>query len=86
MNELTLRFVLTVIALHFFGDFVCQPRWMAENKSSNSVALLLHVVAYTMTALLPLVLVMVWLCTPVAGPALGGGCWPTACFISVQIL
>jgi hypothetical protein len=33
---------------HWFGDFVCQHRWMAENKSKDILALLLHVGVYTL--------------------------------------
>jgi len=33
---------------HWLGDFVLQHRWLAENKSKNIVALLLHVSIYTL--------------------------------------
>ena len=44
--------ILTVLAVHFVADFILQPRWAARNKSSNIVALLLHIAIYT-ACLLP---------------------------------
>ena len=34
--------------LHWFGDFVCQTRWMADNKSKNLLALTAHVSVYSL--------------------------------------
>lgn len=39
--------ILTVIVLHWIGDFVFQSDWMAQNKSKSNKALSLHVLAYT---------------------------------------
>jgi len=33
---------------HWLGDFVCQTRWMANNKSKNPWALTLHVTTYSL--------------------------------------
>lgn len=38
---------IAVLFLHFIGDFVCQNRWMADNKSKNWEALTLHVFVYS---------------------------------------
>jgi hypothetical protein len=35
-----------LLLLHFVGDFVCQFRWLANNKSHNQLALLLHGLIY----------------------------------------
>jgi hypothetical protein len=35
-----------LLLLHWFGDFYCQWRWLADNKSSNIFALMLHVLIY----------------------------------------
>jgi hypothetical protein len=32
--------------LHWFGDFRCQTRWMADNKSKNVFALMFHILVY----------------------------------------
>jgi len=42
-----LNTVLTLLAVHWFGDFVLQTDWQAKNKSKNNLALLLHVTIYT---------------------------------------
>lgn len=39
--------LLLLFFLHWFGDFVCQTRWMADNKSKNLQALTLHVMTYS---------------------------------------
>lgn len=36
-----------VMLIHWVADFLCQSRWMAENKSSNLGALSAHVGTYT---------------------------------------
>lgn len=33
---------------HWFADFVCQTRWMAENKSKSFKALSAHVLVYSL--------------------------------------
>ena len=38
---------LSLLALHFVGDFVLQTDWMALNKSRHLDALTLHVAVYT---------------------------------------
>lgn len=38
--------VLYVMLGHWIGDFVLQPRWMGENKSSNISVLVAHAVTY----------------------------------------
>lgn len=35
-----------LLFLHWVGDFVCQTRWIADNKSKNYEALFLHVFIY----------------------------------------
>lgn len=35
-----------LLLVHFVADFVFQHRWMAENKSHNQFALLLHILTY----------------------------------------
>lgn len=40
--------LLLLFFLHWFGDFVCQTRWMADNKSKNLAALTSHVAVYTL--------------------------------------
>ena len=39
--------VLAILATHFVGDFVLQTHWMAQNKSRDNEALLVHVLVYT---------------------------------------
>ena len=41
--------IIYILFAHFLGDFVCQTRWQAENKSSNEVALLYHIGSYALT-------------------------------------
>jgi hypothetical protein len=38
--------ILFILALHWIGDFICQSRWMADNKSKNPIALSVHVLTY----------------------------------------
>lgn len=40
------------LLLHLFGDYVTQTDWMAENKTKNSNAALLHAIVYTLPFLL----------------------------------
>lgn len=39
--------IIYILFLHFVADFCLQTSWMANNKSSNNVALLWHVVVYS---------------------------------------
>jgi N-acetylglutamate synthase-like GNAT family acetyltransferase len=48
--------LLLLFFLHWFGDFVCQTRWMADNKSKNVKALTLHVLTYTLVLFVGLAL------------------------------
>lgn len=45
---------LYVLFLHWLADFVCQTRWMAENKSKNNKALSTHVAIYSLVHLVGL--------------------------------
>lgn len=36
-----------VLFFHWVGDFICQTRWMANNKSKQWNALMAHVAVYT---------------------------------------
>lgn len=38
--------VLTILVLHFIGDFILQSDWMAINKSKDNGALFLHASVY----------------------------------------
>lgn len=39
--------MLQVMFGHYLGDFLCQSRWMANNKSKSILALTTHVAVYT---------------------------------------
>jgi Protein of unknown function (DUF3307) len=39
--------ILAVLFIHYVADFICQTRWMAENKSKDITALLYHMYSYT---------------------------------------
>ena len=39
--------IILLFVLHWIGDFVCQTRWMADNKSKSLLALTLHVSVYS---------------------------------------
>lgn len=41
-----LSIALTLLAAHWYSDFVLQTRWQAENKSKNNIALSRHVGTY----------------------------------------
>lgn len=45
-----------VMFLHWFGDFVCQTRWMADNKSKNLIVLTLHVLTYSVVLAVGLII------------------------------
>jgi hypothetical protein len=54
--------LIYVLFAHFIADFLCQTRWMAENKSKSVFALTTHVGAYSLAMLLlvlPLILLNV---------------------------
>jgi hypothetical protein len=38
---------MSILAIHWFADFVLQTRWQAENKSKNNEALSQHVATYS---------------------------------------
>jgi hypothetical protein len=38
--------ILFVLFLHWVADFIAQTRWMAENKSKDNKALMLHIITY----------------------------------------
>ena len=40
------------LVAHFVGDFILQSDWMAQEKSRNSFACLVHVIFYTLPFLL----------------------------------
>jgi len=44
---MTYQMIMSIIAIHWIGDFVLQSDWQAKNKSKNNLALLLHVTIYT---------------------------------------
>lgn len=46
--EINLIIILSIILIHFFGDFIIQTDWQAKNKSSNLEALLNHTTTYTL--------------------------------------
>ena len=39
--------ILAVIFVHWFADFVCQTRQMAENKSKSLFWLIVHILVYS---------------------------------------
>ena len=43
---------LDLLALHMLGDYVLQNEWMAQNKLSDPLARLLHVLVYSIPFLL----------------------------------
>jgi hypothetical protein len=45
MNELAA--FLYILGCHYVADYVCQSRWMGDNKSSSWEALIVHVFTYT---------------------------------------
>jgi hypothetical protein len=48
---MTYQTIMSIIALHWFADFVLQTHWQASNKSSNNKALIAHVSTYTIVLL-----------------------------------
>ena len=49
-----MNLVLYILFLHWVADFVCQSRWMGENKSKHILPLLAHIVVYGVVLLLGL--------------------------------
>ena len=45
---MTLELLLTLIFLHWISDFVLQTDWMAQNKSSSGIALIVHIFVYSL--------------------------------------
>jgi hypothetical protein len=41
-------YILILLVTHWFADFICQKDWQAKNKSKNNIALLRHVLNYTL--------------------------------------
>lgn len=41
-----LTIIIALLAVHFLADFVFQSHWMASQKSTNWLALLVHVLVY----------------------------------------
>lgn len=39
--------IMVILFVHWIADFVCQSKWMAENKSKNAMALVTHTLVYT---------------------------------------
>lgn len=46
-------FVVGMIALHFFADFILQSHWMASNKAKRLDALGVHCLIYGLCFVLP---------------------------------
>jgi len=49
-----------LLFLHWLGDFVCQTRWMADNKSKRLDALSLHVFVYSLVLFCGLAITTNW--------------------------
>jgi hypothetical protein len=47
---------LFILVIHYLGDWIFQSHWMASNKSTNNLALFLHLASYTGTLLIGLLL------------------------------
>lgn len=45
--EINIWIVLSILAIHWFADFVCQTSWQAENKSKSWKALISHTQFYS---------------------------------------
>lgn len=43
-----------LMIVHYIADFLLQTRWMGENKSKNILALLSHILVYTISLCLVL--------------------------------
>jgi len=38
--------LIYILFLHWWADFICQPRWIVENKTKDYRVLLVHVLVY----------------------------------------
>jgi len=47
--------LIWILASHFLADFVCQPRWIGEQKSKSNRILFYHIALYTSLMVLLLV-------------------------------
>lgn len=47
-----IQVLILVMFVHFVSDYVLQTRWMATNKSTSNIALLIHIIVY----MIPLIL------------------------------
>ena len=54
--------LITVLAIHWVADFVCQSRWMGCNKSKSLKILGYHTLLYTMilTAVTSMLCIPLW--------------------------
>lgn len=50
MEYTTFYFITAIILIHYFADFICQPRRMAKNKGKDIIALLAHVYIYSLVS------------------------------------
>lgn len=44
---ISLGLISGILVVHYFGDFICQTRTMANNKSTSTKWLSIHVATYT---------------------------------------
>lgn len=49
--------LIALLVFHWFGDFILQTRWMANNKSKRLDALALHVAVYTAVMFLGFIMI-----------------------------
>lgn len=47
LNYIPLPHIIYILGTHYVFDFLLQSHWMASNKSKNNLALLAHVLVYT---------------------------------------
>jgi hypothetical protein len=50
MDYTTFYFVTAIILIHYFADFICQSRRMAEQKGKDIFALITHVYIYSLVS------------------------------------
>ena len=43
-----LKHICVLLMLHFIGDFLLQPNWVAKDKNSNPIALIIHGCLYSL--------------------------------------
>ena len=53
-------FFIYVLFVHWVGDFIFQSRWMADNKSKDWEALILHVFIYALTVWFCIFIMQAW--------------------------